>query len=265
MIPDLSAPPYADYESPPRRPGWLARALPSLSFYSRIAWIIYRASLRAKAGQFGDNEWYQASYDVRLCFEQMGTHLSIRGTRHLAGLTGPCVIIGNHMSTAETFLLAHIIVPFRPVTFVVKQGLVNYPVFRHVMLSRDPIIVGRTNPREDLKAVIDGGQARMRNGLSLGIFPQRTRTVAFERAAFNTIGVKLARRADVPIIPLALKTDAWGNGRWIKECGPFRPQEPVILEFGAPIPIEGNERAAHTAVIDFIEGRLREWGIPVVG
>ena len=58
------------------------------------------------------------------------------------------------------------------------------------------------------KAVLEGGKQRLQKGISIIVFPQTTRTVRFEPENFNSIGVKLAQRAKVPIIPLALRTDA---------------------------------------------------------
>lgn len=240
----------------------LARAFPTATFYSRVARIVLRSAWQAKRGKYGDLEWYKASRVVHRAFEKAGTRLSIKGTEHLAGLDQPCVIIGNHMSTAETFLLPGIIVPFRRVTFVVKQGLVEYPIFKHVMRSRDPVVVGRVNPREDLKAVMEGGKERLANGISLVIFPQRTRSPVFDPDSFNTIGVKLAKRAKVPVIPLALKTDAWSNGKRLKDYGPLHPDRPVYLEFGAPIQVENNDREVHQAIIEFIQARLEKWNAP---
>ena len=97
------------------------------------------------------------------------------------------------------------------------------PFFGPVMCSRDPIVVGRTNPREDLAAVLEGGLERLKKGISIIVFPQHTRSREFNPQMFNSIGVKLAKKAGVPIVPLALKTDAWGQGKKIKELGPVTP------------------------------------------
>ena len=260
-IPHFTDPPYGDIRIPAGKRGLLERLFPSLAFYSRITGIVIRASLRARKGRFLDAQWYHASLGIRRAFEKGGAAFTIEGTAHIAQLKGPCVFIGNHMSTAETFLLASIILPFRRVTFVVKQALVEYPVFKHIMRSRDPIVVGRVNPREDLKAVLEGGKERLSNGTSIVIFPQRTRTVEFDRESFNTIGVKLARRAGVPVVPLALKTNAWSNGKWLKDYGPFRPEEAVHFAFGEPVMVEGNEREVYESVVAFIESHLEEWGL----
>jgi 1-acyl-sn-glycerol-3-phosphate acyltransferase len=163
------------------------------------------------------------------------------------------------MSTLETFVLPVIIAPIRDTTFVVKQSLVEYPVFKYVMRSRNPVTVGRLNPRDDLKAVLEGGAERLRAGMSVIIFPQTTRTPVFDYDQFNTIGIKLAKRAGVPMVPFALKTDAWGNGAHFKDFGKIDPTKTVHFAFGKPLTIKDRGNEEHQQVIDFITGKLKEW------
>jgi 1-acyl-sn-glycerol-3-phosphate acyltransferase len=262
-IPKLTSPPYADFESPRGQAGLFSRIFPTAAFYGRIAPIVLSASYRAKKGIYSDEDFYTSSLNAAKAFQKTGAGMTVKGTEHIAKVDGPCVFIGNHMSTAETFLLAALIYPFSPVTFVVKQSLVDYPIFKHVMLSRNPIVVGRVNPRDDLKAVLVGGRELLDSGISIVIFPQKTRTVQFDREGFNTIGLKLAKRAGVPVIPLALKTNAWSNGKTFKDFGPFKPKEHVHFEFGEALYIAGPDRPVHEAIIEFIESRLSEWGVPI--
>ena len=145
-------------------------------------------------------------------------------------------------------------------TFIVKRELTQYPVFGHVMRSRDPILVGRENPREDLKAVLEGGTQRLQAGISIIVFPQTTRTPVFDPASFNSIGVKLAKRAQVPVVPIALKTDAWGNGRLVKDVGRIDPRREVHFAFGEPLRVQGNGAGEHQQVIDFVRRHLEAWG-----
>jgi 1-acyl-sn-glycerol-3-phosphate acyltransferase len=157
-------------------------------------------------------------------------------------------------------VLPAIISQFKDSTFVVKQSLVDYPVFKHIMRSRDPITVGRTNPRDDLKAVFEGGEERLKAGRSIVIFPQTTRTEVFDPGQFNTIGIKLAKKANVPVVPVALKTDTWGNGKYLKDYGKVDVSKTVHFEFGKPMIIAGRGTEEHQQIIDFISGRLKEWG-----
>ncbi len=196
---------------------------------------------------------------VLRALELVGVNIEITGTDFFKSLDGPCVFIANHMSTLETFVLPSIIAPFKDATFVVKQSLVEYPVFKHVMRSRNPITVGRSNPRDDLKAVLEGGADRLRAGISIIIFPQTTRTPAFDPASFNTIGIKLAKKAGVPAVPIALKTDAWSNGKCLKDYGRIFPVRRVHFAFGKPIRIRDRGAEEHASVIEFISSKLSAW------
>jgi len=237
-----------------------ARMLPGVRFYSRVALIVWRAGRAASRGKYGDDAWRSSSLDVLRAFESVGGLVEISGVDHFSDIGGPCVFIGNHMSTLETFLLPSIIVPSKRITYVVKRSLVEYPVFGHVMRSRDPIVVGRTNPREDLTAVFEGGAKRLEEGISIVVFPQTTRTETFDPAAFNSIGIKLAKRAKVPVVPVALKTDAWGNGRLFKDFGKIDPARVAHFAFGQPLLVQGGGAGEHQLVIDFIREHLRSWG-----
>jgi 1-acyl-sn-glycerol-3-phosphate acyltransferase len=172
---------------------------------------------------------------------------------------GPAVFIANHMSTLETFVLPCIIQPVKPVTFVVKQGLVDAPVFGPIMRSRDPILVGRTNPREDLKAVLEEGTKKLQTGQSIVIFPQSTRSFTFKPEEFNTLGIKLALKANVPVVPIALKTDAWGIGKIAKDFGPIDPGKKVYFAIGEPMTIRNRGAEEHQRIIDFIREKLDQW------
>ena len=174
-------------------------------------------------------------------------------------VAGPCVFIANHMSTLETICLPAVIQPYKDCTFIVKRGIVEYPVFKHIMRSRDPIVVDRANPREDLKVVLEEGCNLLARGRSIVVFPQTTRTVTFEPEQFNTIGVKLAKRANVPIIPLALKTDAWGIGTLVKEFGRIDPTKKVHMAFGAPITVQGRGSDEHKQIVEFIQQQMQRW------
>ena len=172
---------------------------------------------------------------------------------------GPVLYISNHMSTLETMIFPGIIAPHREVTFVVKESLVKHPLFGDVMRSRNPIVVGRADPRKDFEAVMNGGIELLLKGSSIIIFPQSTRSLEFKPEEFNSLGVKLARKAGVEIVPVAIKTDFWGNGKWIKEIGPLDNKKPIHIKFGEPFPVTGNGKEENQKIIDFIQSSLDEW------
>ena len=252
---------YTDgvYQTSPKPVSFLAKRFPALSFYPQFITIVFKASVKAKRSRYDGIEWCQSSFGVLQALEKVGVYFEITGIEHVKQLENPCVFIANHMSVLETVILPVIIRPVKKVTFVVKQSLLNYPVFRHIMRSRNPIAVNRTNPREDLKAVLEGGVERLKNGISVVVFPQTTRTPSFEPAQFNTIGIKLARRAQVPIVPIALLTEAWGNGKYIKDFGEIDPAKKVYFAFGEPMWIQSRGSEEHEVILQFISGKLQKW------
>jgi len=242
-----------------RRPiSWLSKNFPSSRFYASFVWVVIRSSIKARQGRYHDQEWVESSVEVLRLLENVGVTVEIDGGRHIEQSDSPVIFIGNHLSMLETMVLPSIIVPYRPVTFVVKQSLLEYPIFKHVMRSRNPIAVSRTNPRQDLKTVIEEGRERLSRGISIIIFPQTTRT-AFDPSQFGSIGIKLAKRVGVPVVPLALLTDAWGNGQRFKDFGRIDPAKKVHFSFGKPIQIEGKGTEEHQQIIGFIQERLSRW------
>ncbi|MFC1505334.1 lysophospholipid acyltransferase family protein, partial [Thermodesulfobacteriota bacterium] len=202
------------YRTSPRHLSGIAKAFPWLTFYSAFLSIIIKASWRVKQNRYNASDWCRSSLRVLKALERIGLRFQITGFEHLEKLDTPCVVIGNHMSTLETVVLPGLIQPIKDVTFIVKNTLLNYPVFSAVLRSRDPIVVDRLNPRQDFKTVMQEGFDRLRRGISIIVFPQTTRYLTPDPSQFNTLGVKLAKRADVPIVPLALLTDAWRNGQY---------------------------------------------------
>jgi len=248
------------YTSARRRLSLAAIFLPSASFYCNLLCIVYKASRMAKRGNYDGVTWAESSYSVLREIEKIGVQIQVTGIEHVAEHNRPAVIIGNHMSMMETLLLPVMIQPLRDVTFVVKESLLHYPVFKHVMRSRNPVAVGRVNPREDLKVVMREGVERLERGISVIVFPQTTRAQTFDPKQMSSIGVKLAKKADVPVIPLALKTNAWQNGRIIKDFGKIDRNKTVYFAFGKPLEVNSRGNEEHQAINNFIMEKLGDWG-----
>jgi len=164
------------------------------------------------------------------------------------------------MSMIDTFIIPSILLSFNRLTLVAKEELLDYPVLGSIMKAIKPITVSRKSPREDLFKVLSEGEEYIKTGYSVVIFPQATRNAVFNPASFNSLGVKLARRAGVPVVPVALKTDFQGNGRLVKDMGPVDPDKTIFVEFGKPIEAKDNGSKTHRIIVEFIINNLKKWG-----
>jgi 1-acyl-sn-glycerol-3-phosphate acyltransferase len=255
------------YQTPPGS-SFTAKYLPvwslSLIYYVKLISTLTRASITARRGTLDDDRWAFHSHRVVQIVESVGGKVNISGLEAVSRQPGPVVFIANHMSLLEALALAGIGLSFKRVTFVIKEELRHYPVIGHFMRALKLIAVSRQNPREDLKQVMRKGSEFISNGGSIFIFPQATRSVEFNIQAFNTLGVKLAARAGVPVIPVAVKTDFQGNGKLIKDMGLIDPSKIVYFKFGEPMAVEGKGREAHQYVVEFIAENVKAWGGTVI-
>jgi len=248
-----------EYRTPAGPSTMIERCCPSLVFHARMLGVYRESWWLAVRGIYDGAQWVRGSLRVLRTLESVGVRFVIENLRLPDRLGGPVVFIANHMSTLETFVLPCLIHPGRKITFIVKEGLLKFPFFGKIIRARKPIAVGRKDPRHDFRHVMEEGAARLAAGRSIVVFPQTTRSGSFIPEQFNSIGIKLAKGAGVPVVPVALKTDAWEGGRLLKDFGLIHPERKVRITFGEPITIEGNGRKQHEEVIRFIQGKLEEW------
>ncbi len=225
--------------------------------------ILVRFSNEVKRGIYDHNRWGYSSRYALSRMEAFGARFHISGMDNLRTGGGPYVFISNHMSSLETLIFPGIIVPHMPLSFVVKEQLLKALFFKHILGSTNPVSVGRKNPREDLITVLEEGQKKLKDGISVVVFPQSTRSPVFDPAAFNSLGVKLAVKAGVNIIPIAIKTDFWGDSKIIRGFGPIRRNREIHMEFGPALQPKGRGRETRDQVVKFIRKRLVSWGAPV--
>lgn len=231
-------------------------------FYLSLIDIQRRHAPIARAGNYNRALWAAGSMEAFHCAESVGCRFRMSGIDNIRQKPEePLVIVSNHMSTLETIVFPGIFAGFRPITFVIKESIVRNPLFRDIMKATDPIVVSRKNPRDDLKKVMSEGVEHLKKGTSVIVFPQSTRTDGFDPAQFNSMGVKLAKTAGVRLMPVAIKTDFWGNSsiKMFKEFGPLHRDRIVHMEFGAPLAITGNGTEEHHTTVEFIRSRLDRW------
>lgn len=229
-------------------------------FYAGIFGVFCRSGRLGARGRLDKAAQIENSTRNFRLVERCGGRIHVAGLDNLRKVAGrPVVVVSNHMSLLETGLLHAVSREYIDFSFVVKRSLMDIPYFRDILRVLDAIPVTRENPREDLKTMLREGKRILESGRSLIVFPQATRSETLDPEKFNSIGIKLAKSAGVPILPLALKTDFLANGRLLRDMGPVRPSRKVCFEFAPPMEISGNGQEEQKRVIEFISSRLETW------
>ena len=127
-----------------------------------------------------------------------GVHYEIEGQENIPD--GPCIILSNHQSSWETFLLQTI---FSPLSTVLKKELLKIPLFGWGMRFLEPIAIDRGHPIQAFKQLISQGHERVLDNRSVLIFPEGTRVPKGQTVKFNRGGAALAHHSQLPIVPVA--------------------------------------------------------------
>lgn len=125
---------------------------------------------------------------------------------HVTGLenvpdTGGVLFVANHQSNFDIpIIIGH--VP-RDKGFIAKLELSKVPAFNRWMKYIGCIFIDRKDPRQSL-TVINDAAIRLKEGHSLVIFPEGTRSADGTVGPFKAGGLRLAIKARVPIVPVTI-------------------------------------------------------------
>jgi 1-acyl-sn-glycerol-3-phosphate acyltransferase len=228
-------------------------------FYFDFFKVVEKGARLARNDDYTRQNWFDLSYDVVRFIESHGGRLDVAGMSNFQKIDGPVLFVGNHMSILETIVIPCLVLKYKELCITMKKQLFDIPFFGTLLSGFRTVAVSRENPIDDYKKIIREGGESIKDGYSILLFPQTTRTTRFDPEEFNSVGVKLAKRVKVPIIPVALKTDFWGNGRFLKDLGPVDRSKTIHFRFGEPITVTGNGKEENQRIIEFIQNNLAEW------
>ncbi len=129
----------------------------------------------------------------------------------------PCVYLSRHESAWEAIALLFIL---PPTSFVLKKSLLFIPFFGWGLWQMSPIPINRGKPHQAIKQLYAIGKNRLQSGFNVVIFPEGTRLAPTEEKKYFSGGASLAKKARVPIIPLALDSgQCWHRNSFLKHPG----------------------------------------------
>ena len=146
-----------------------------------------------------------------------GIRYEIIGQEHIQQ-GQPMVIMSNHQSQWETYLLMFL---FQPVSIVIKQELLDIPGFGWSISKLKPIAIDRTNPKKALRDIQSQGLERLQNDqLPVMIFPEGHRHEPQNPGKFARSGGQLALAGDVPVMYVSHNAGySWPADQFLKYPG----------------------------------------------
>jgi 1-acyl-sn-glycerol-3-phosphate acyltransferase len=168
--------------------------------------------------------------------------------RQFVPRSGGALMLSNHQSHLDPVIVG--LASDRRLNYVARKTLFRFPPFRWLINSLDAIAIDREGSGlEGLKETLK----RLKRGEIVLLFPEGTRTPDGEVHAVKPGFCAVARRAQVPLVPVAMDGafDAWPRTRTL-------PQRAVIhVAFGPPLEPQEFEALDDAALVAELERRIR--------
>lgn len=167
----------------------------------------------------------------KVCLLLSGTKVTVYGIENIP-TDQQFLFVGNHRSYFD-ILISYVASPI-PLGYIAKKEMEKIPLLSTWMRSIHCLFLDRKNIKEGMKTILSGTEI-LKSGYSLCIFPEGTRSKETGLLPFKEGSTKMAEKAKVPILPMALSnTDA------IFEKNPHGKikSTSVTLTFGKPVYID---------------------------
>lgn len=167
-----------------------------------IPWTLFVVLTAFPVSLFGENRVHR--YGIiwgRGCLWLAGTKIRVQGAEHLP-LHQSAVYIANHQSNFDIpALYAGLPIQFR---WLAKKELFDVPLFGPAMKRCGYIPIDRSDRRQAMHSLNEAAR-QISEGASVIVFPEGTRTEDGQLQDFKKGGFLIAVKAQVPIIPIAIK------------------------------------------------------------
>jgi 1-acyl-sn-glycerol-3-phosphate acyltransferase len=165
---------------------------------------------------------------------------------------GSVLFVGNHQSYLD--ILTTYVSIKGGTGYVSKIEMDKVPVFNLWMRGINCLFLDRDNIREGIKTIKKGTE-ELKKGYSMFIFPEGTRNQAEEMLEFKAGSTKMAEKAGVPILPVAISGTAD-----VFENNPHFSVKPgkVRITFGKPIIIDDLAKEERRFLSGYTQNIIKE-------
>lgn len=127
--------------------------------------------------------------------------INIRGKENIP-MDRPCVFYANHQGYADIVVMLKA-TEGKQIGFIAKDSLEKLPYFGKWIRALHGVFIKRGDAKAALRS-IHAGVNELKDGYSLVIFPEGTRSHGHEMGEFKAGSFKLATKAKVPVVPVTI-------------------------------------------------------------
>jgi len=226
------------------------RALANSIFFG--LWTAFMVTFAVSTGAvIGDPEFFKRMqrYWALGLTRFWGVELEVHGVENMRKDMS-YVVMANHASYADIVAL-FVALPVIP-GFMAKRELLRIPFLGAALRAGGHVIVERGGQHDKAIKVIEQAARQVREGKTVLIFPEGTRSDSRTVGDFKSGGFRLARSAGVPIIPVGLR----GTG----DIGPkhsllFWPGK-VEVHIGEPMDPSDVQALEFPVLVRQVRGRI---------
>ena len=177
-----------------------------------------------------------------------GVKVRVQGLQNLEANV-PRIYMVNHQSYFDIFaLLANLPVQFK---FVLKEELMRIPFLGPAMRKAKYVGIAREDPRKAVKSMNEAAD-RFREGSSILIFPEGTRSPDGQLQSFKPGGFHLALKVKGDIVPVSIV----GTHRIVPK-GSLRIQKgKSVMVIGKPILVQKYSKKTMDLLMEQVHGAM---------
>lgn len=193
--------------------------------------LVMQNSLAKKDSAARDRESLKIiQFMFRLLLKTSGVNVTVKGLENIPKDTA-VLYVGNHRSYFD-ILVGYTTVPDL-VGFVAKKEMLKFPLLRSWMVHVNCLFLDRQDIKAGLKTILEGIE-KVKNGISMWIFPEGTRNKAedeLDLMLFKEGSLKIAEKSGCPVIPVAMTRTA---DIFEKQAPVIKPTN-ITVYYGKPI------------------------------
>lgn len=166
-------------------------------------------------------------YAFKLVLKITGTKITVKGLENIPKDT-PVLFVSNHRSLAD-IPVAYATLPINT-GFIAKKEMEHVPGLSWWMRLLNCQFIDRDNIKEGMKTILKGIEL-IKDGYSIFVAPEGTRSQTEEMLPFKEGSLKMAEKSGCPVIPVAFNnTDAIFEKQF-----PRVKKAHVVIEYCQPV------------------------------